>query len=473
MIEESVAQFMTQGKPAEALALVASAIARGETAELWNDWASIQYGCSKLAEAERGYRRALQLDSRHRQAAVNLGLLLLTQGRLQEATPFFEQHRNTLTAEEQQAIHNLAAGLHPENHTRSPKLSLVMPTNRTGLATCARILDACSCADENVEVIIRDNSGDAAKRDILSRISVENCRVLLVDPCDAVENSRKATALSQGEFVFCIADDDVLHRASINPTLELIGRCAADKSVIGITGTYLIDGYGGTRVFRYPQLDSKSAQYRVGNYLKDIGSNAINYSVLRRSVLNTVLSFCSKVPLWFSFSDQILALMYLACGRFGRIEQILYQYNCLNWDSPERALQSDLRYLRHCGLDGATVRFMWLICGFEGAKIVQGKLNILELSRNERENLATLWMQNMYSRFLVTMSHRTDPTSHLDREALSLCNKWKGTSPPLNFEPLLADISEFFSLTDRAIGEKYYEFWKDQAESRSNQEAHR
>jgi predicted S18 family serine protease len=38
MIEESVAQFMTQGKPAEALALVASAIARGETAELWNDW---------------------------------------------------------------------------------------------------------------------------------------------------------------------------------------------------------------------------------------------------------------------------------------------------------------------------------------------------------------------------------------------------------------------------------------------------
>jgi hypothetical protein len=106
---ESVAQLMREGKPQEALRLLDGAIARGETAELWNDWATVQCGCGNAGQAERGYRRALGLDGADRQAAVNLGLLLFAQGRLQEGIPLVEQHQSTLTEEEKQAIRELAA----------------------------------------------------------------------------------------------------------------------------------------------------------------------------------------------------------------------------------------------------------------------------------------------------------------------------------------------------------------------------
>jgi hypothetical protein len=142
------------------------------------------------------------------------------------------------------------------------------------------------------------------------------------------------------------------------------------------------------------------------------------------------------------------------------VNRVLYQYNNSNWDTPERALESDLRYFHDCALDGSIVRLMWLMCGLEGANIVLGKFKTFDLSAEERGAVADQWFQGMYTRFL-NMSARTDPSSRLDRQAIALCNKWRQTSQIL-LGPLLADIAEFIALSDREGGQRYFDFWRDE-----------
>jgi|GEM_PF-913961 len=462
-------ELMREGKLRDALCLLDDAILRRETSELWNDWATIQYQLGDPKAAEHGYRRAIGVDASDRQATVNLGLLLLGQGSTQEAEHLLEMHRHTLTSEETAAIgagNKSANSFNPLDQEelalnrlpRRPRLSIIMPSNRSGLAPCARIFDACSCSSEDVEIIVRDNSGDRDKRNMLSRISRENCRVLSVESCWGVENYLETFRLSQGEFVFCIADDDILPCASIPQLVDLIAQHSADMSITGITGDYVIEGQSWTRLFRYQGLDGATAPARVGAYLADIGANAINYSVVRRSIVSGVASFSRTLPLWFSFTDQLVAFMYLCSGKFLSVNRLLYHYDAFNWDPPERALQSDLQFIHRHGLDGSTLRLMWLISALEGSKIVLGKFPLLDIPQVDRELVAMQWTKVMFARFLQTVE-RTDPTALFDREAVALSNKWKKPAE-FNLDSLLADLSEFMALSNKDAGDRYFEFWK-------------
>ena len=232
-----------------------------------------------------------------------------------------------------------------------------------------------------------------------------------------------------------------------------------DTSIVGITGEYLIEGSKGTSFFRYPPLDGPSAAQRVHNYLVSGGPNALIYSVFRGDTTRSVMSFCRTLPFSFPFLDQVVALMFLSSGKFISANRILYEYDNSTWDTPERALQTDLQYIKSCGLDGSIVRLMWLICGLEGANIVLGKFKNLDMPTEERNAVAEKWFQGMYIRFR-NMSDRTDISSRFDRQAVALCDKWKNTSQNLR-GPLLADIAEFIALSTRDGGEKYFKFWRD------------
>lgn len=106
---DTLDRMVEQGRTAEAIQHLEAALLKGESAELWNDWATVQCGCGDLAKAEKGYRRAHELDHAHRQTAVNLGLLLLARGQLQEGSKLLNPHAATLTAEEKKAIESLVA----------------------------------------------------------------------------------------------------------------------------------------------------------------------------------------------------------------------------------------------------------------------------------------------------------------------------------------------------------------------------
>jgi Tfp pilus assembly protein PilF len=61
-----------------------------ETAERWSDWATAHFALSHFAEAERGFRRALQLNPDLPDAAVNFGTMLASLHRWQEAIDMLE-----------------------------------------------------------------------------------------------------------------------------------------------------------------------------------------------------------------------------------------------------------------------------------------------------------------------------------------------------------------------------------------------
>jgi len=100
-------QFYEAGKYPEAVAEMARALTGRETAERWNDWASIEFALNCWDEAEKGFRRALLLEPGNPQATANLGVLLAGLGRRVEAIPLLEQSRDRLDPEQQAAVTRL------------------------------------------------------------------------------------------------------------------------------------------------------------------------------------------------------------------------------------------------------------------------------------------------------------------------------------------------------------------------------
>ena len=337
------------------------------------------------------------------------------------------------------------------------KLSIVMPTNRTGLSAWARILDACSCANDQVEVIVRDNSGDPKKADAISRLSGKNCRILVAEPCGPAENSEKAAGLARGDFIFFVADDDILPQLATSPILETIDRYSQDRSVSGITGDYVIEWSRKTTLLRYPPLDAPAALQRIAPFL-GARLNVFFYSVVRRQLIqDALLSFARSLPFQFVFMDWLVALMYLASGRFVGIERALYHPDITNWDS-EASFRICLRSYHQCGLDGSALRLQCLLQAFEGAKIVLGKYPGIHLSPDERQAVAALWFRHWHAEFCKSLDW-TDPASRFDQQALALCRKWSQITD-ISLEPLLTDLAGYFSLSNPEGAQKYFNFWR-------------
>jgi predicted O-methyltransferase YrrM len=97
------------GRFDEAVSLFSEALHEQETSELWNDWASAQIATRRMADAERGFRRALQLDAGNADAAANLGALLATAGRHAEALRFLEESERHVADNAKDAVRRLAA----------------------------------------------------------------------------------------------------------------------------------------------------------------------------------------------------------------------------------------------------------------------------------------------------------------------------------------------------------------------------
>lgn len=85
------------------------------------------------------------------------------------------------------------------------QLSIIIPTHRHDLLALSRIAQACSWARPDIEVIVRDNSGNAEKRAALKHLQREHCTIISVDECEPRENFVESLRLAKGEFVFMLA----------------------------------------------------------------------------------------------------------------------------------------------------------------------------------------------------------------------------------------------------------------------------
>jgi|EndMetStandDraft_5_1072996.scaffolds.fasta_scaffold14486_5 hypothetical protein len=340
---------------------------------------------------------------------------------------------------------------------RSVRLSILLPTNRRNLLACSRIAQACSWAGPQVEVIVRDNSGDARKRELLAHFQHENCKVITANPCEPRENFSEVLREATGDFVFCLGDDDFCFDHAIAELPGAIERIGSDPSIIGITGTYAIETVKGTSLASYANVDSDDARARVAGFLSYTGPNVLFYSAMRRELVSRIFDFMSDVPFSFSFHDQVMSLLYLLNGKFVPLQRLMYLYDMGVWQSRELAERRDLDFYKVAGLDPAINKLQWIICGFEGASLIVNSDMLAMLPPAQRQPIADLWFATMFARF--KRDSRSGFDSPLTDKAERLCKKLQESTGQLTFQRILAEISSFIALSSGDAAQAYLIFW--------------
>lgn len=337
------------------------------------------------------------------------------------------------------------------------QLSILLPTNRHGPMAISKIAQACSWAGPRIQVIVRDNSGNAEKRALLKNLQRDYCQIISVDPCEGLENYSKLLELAQGNFIFSTSDDDQCVDRAIFALPDLIESSAKDMSVAAVTGSYALETPQGTSIVNYKDVDSDDPKTRVAGYLSYPGPNMLFYSVLRREVANRVLRFMTAMPVYLSFHDQILSLFYLLNGKYIRLQRLFYIYDIGVWGAVDSSQKRDIEFYTAAGLDPAANKLQWLLCGFEGAALIMNSTDFPDYPPPQRQAIADLWFSVMFTRF--KRDQRMTCESPFTDEATRLCAKIVTSTEQLSFERILTEISGFFALFSRQRAQSYFEFW--------------
>lgn len=339
------------------------------------------------------------------------------------------------------------------------KLSILLPTHRHSLQACSKIAQACSLAGPDIEVIVRDNSGNTRKRKLLANFQRDNCRLITVEPCGPRENYSETLRQATGDFVFSVGDDDTFFDHAVSDLPSVIAQIGADRSFIGITGSYAIETSKGTSLVTYQNIDSDDPGARAVGFLNYPGPNVLFYSVLRRELVNRVSAFMDVMPFFLSFHDQILSMLYLLSGKFLCLPRLMYLYDLGIWETTETAQQCDLDFYRTAGLDPAINKLHWFLCGFEGAVLALNSPMFSDIPRPQRQQVADRWFSQMFARFAG--QPRQAFGSALAGEAEALHAKLLASTGQLSFDGMLAQISGFMALCSEERGERYFAFWNN------------
>ena len=338
------------------------------------------------------------------------------------------------------------------------QLSILIATRRTGLLVCSRIAQAYSWAGPNIEVIVRDNSGDAEKRDLLGRFRRENCQIILAEPCDALTNFSEILRMASGDFVFLLADDDFCFDRAVAALPAVIEQICKDPSIAGVTGSYLIESEQGSSIVSYQNIESDDVTARVSGYLSSSGPNILHYAPVRREVVQRVFAYMNTLSFYFSFHDQIVSLLYLLNGKFVRMKRLLYLYDLGPWEQFGSAQKRDVDFYREAGLDPAINSLHWFLCGFEGALLARNADVFPGLPMPQRQAIADRWFSTMFVRFKG--QSRLTFGSGLTGEAEKVCAKLQTTTGQLSFEGMLAEICAFIALSSKDGAQRYDDFWR-------------
>lgn len=337
------------------------------------------------------------------------------------------------------------------------QLSILIATNRTGLIACSRIAQACSWAGPEVEVIVRDNSGDAQKRELLGHFRRDHCHIVIAEPCDALTNFSETLRLARGDFVFLLADDDFCFDHAVAALPEMIAQAGQDASVAGITGGYLVESPQGSSIFTYQDAESDDVAARVAGYLGHGGVNILHYAPVRREVVQRVFTFMNTLPFYFSFHDQIVCLLYLLNGKFLRLKRLLYLYDIGLWEKPETAQKRDVDYYKAAGLDPAVNALHWFLCGFEGAVLIRNAAIFPDYPLAQRQGMADRWFASMYHRFKSQARLTFD--SPFAGEAREIRARLLAPTGQLSFQGMLVEIATLIGLSSKADAQRYHDFW--------------
>lgn len=338
-------------------------------------------------------------------------------------------------------------------------LTLVLPTFRTGPSVLARVCEAVAWGGDEIEVLIRDNSQDPEKKKFLKKLSGPNVRIIFPKPCHAWENLWSLVAEARGEFILPFADDDFLDGDAIPTILETIRRHRDDPSVAGIIGDFMVTGGKFSSFLRFHGLDAATPAGRYAGFIQSGGCSVIVYAMHRAEIFKKVPALFQALPMEFSFHDLVMTSVLFSCGKYVNMERYLYCYGGMgNWNTSEAVIKGDFKYYARHNLQFPTYRLHWLFCAFEGAKIILGNQLAQNITLEERIELARIWMYDKRRR-LAGCTWGVEMEGSIDATARALWKKWTAERESVQFDEVLADLTEMIACSNPEHAQRYFNFW--------------
>jgi hypothetical protein len=265
-------------------------------------------------------------------------------------------------------------------------LSVFIPTHYAGPRHYASIMQACDLAkrNENIEVLISDNSGNREKRAFLASFESQNFRV--VDGPE-VGNFLHALRQTQGRYVMAMGDDDTLLAATIPAFMADLQGNSDFIGASGRVGRELASSYD---FHHMTGVDSAGYDDRVSAVVATIPiGNPLFHTIAKRDVMLEAFELWFSIPNMQAYHDHIVTL-YLACvGPLKLFEQPYFIYNFGNWTKEER-VASELRYATTLGLPVSIVLMQRLMLGIEGYFLIMSRR--FTAGDRQRQAAASAWL---------------------------------------------------------------------------------
>ena len=163
------------------------------------------------------------------------------------------------------------------------------------------------------------------------------------------------------------------------------------------------------------------------------------------------------MPYKFSFHDILMVLLYMSMGRFLLIEGLFYFYDLGGWETHEGTLAKDRTTYVNAGLPIELDRLHWLICGMEGALMLNSRF-LVGKGSFDRGRLSDLWFSAMFNRFKHwnrEFGWEQTPTNAATKR---LKDKWV-SHPEINLHELLFDLCDVLEIIDKAGAQRYFDYW--------------
>lgn len=337
------------------------------------------------------------------------------------------------------------------------KISLVLPTHRSTNTAIARIIEWSSLSGDDFELIVRDNSENEKKREILNLIESKSLKLHFVQKCNPFDNWLEAMKLATGEFIFSLADDDFLSIRGIEQIYNLAKESIADTSISCITGDYILEASNTSGWLRYPKLDSDTAEQRIISYLEANATNCFYYSAVRRDIALLGANFITKLPYRLSYHDQLISALYLSLGKAKQINRIIYSYNLEQWETAETSRARDQSFYISAGLPIEFDRLHFLFIALEGALLLDSKM-VIDRTTEDTSSASSTWFNTMFSKF-IHIDRESDYGNTIANSSTSLLREKLLGTRTFNTNEILIDLCETIEKIDQKGAQRYFEFW--------------
>ena len=265
------------------------------------------------------------------------------------------------------------------------KLAILVPTYRFDARARHTLAATAALANDDVAVLIADNSENREKWTYLEKLSKLHSNVHLFCHKKNIGAFRNWTFLFQKtdlDSYLVVSDDDFCTPAYVECGLRLLQQhadaSAAAGSFLMVTSSNKLALANSARM--EATAYERCTNFRIG------GGNSLPNSMARRSAVQPFLEYINSHPLRASFFDWFMAFMLLSQGKYYTENAGQYLYDISNWEDGRNCWDSNAKFYVAAGLPESFTWFHELYWGIESVHLFTGAYSPIADTQQRRDS---------------------------------------------------------------------------------------